>query len=176
MVSDMLLSVRTLFREFGIRSGAYVPQDCGAHQCVSLCGTATTRRYADLAIQRQVKCFLSGRGPAGRHRMDELRSWVAKRYAAGLRWGGAGERRPADTCAGEGARIGRRGGRAAWRGAAGMRRGGGRRWRARPARQVPHQLRRGGQRAAAVARRGMRGAGAAVSWTSRGRTMWMPCR
>lgn len=83
MISDILISVSTLFRQFAHRHGAFLPEDRGAHQYVSRCGTAPMRRYADLAIQRQVKCILFGREPAGRRRMDELRVWLAKRHAAG---------------------------------------------------------------------------------------------
>lgn len=83
VVADMLISVSTLFRQFAHRHGAFLPEDRGAYQYVSRCGTAPMRRYGDLAIQRQVKCILFGREPAGRRRMDELRSWLAKRHAAG---------------------------------------------------------------------------------------------
>jgi exoribonuclease R len=82
VVSDMLLSVSALFRLFARRHGAFLPEDRGASMHVTRCGTAPMRRYADLAIQRQIKCILFGRQPAGRRRMDELRAWLAKRHAA----------------------------------------------------------------------------------------------
>jgi RNB domain len=85
VVADMLVSVSTLFRQFAHRHGAFLPENRGAFMYVSRCGTAPMRRYADLAIQRQIKCILFGRQPAGRRRMDELRAWLAKRHLAGER-------------------------------------------------------------------------------------------
>lgn len=83
IISDLLVCTGTLFRQFAHRHGAFLPEERGAWLWVSRCGTAPLRRYADLAIQRQIKCILFGRQPAGRRRMEELRAWLAKRHAAG---------------------------------------------------------------------------------------------
>lgn len=85
VIADLLLCASTLFRHFAHRHGAYLPEERGAWLWVSRCGTAPLRRYADLATQRQIKCILFGRQPAGRRRMEELRAWLAKRQAAGER-------------------------------------------------------------------------------------------
>lgn len=82
VVADLLISVSSLFRQFAHRHGAFLPEERGAASYVSRCGTAPMRRYADLAVQRQVKCVLFGRQPAGRRRMGELRAWLAKKHAA----------------------------------------------------------------------------------------------
>lgn len=84
-VGGMLTSASALIRQFAKENRAHLPEDRGASWYVSRCGTAPLRRYADLAIQRQVKCVLFGRQPAGRRRMDELRVWLAKRQSAGER-------------------------------------------------------------------------------------------
>lgn len=84
-VGEMLTSAGALIRQFARENRAHLPEDRGAAWYVARCGTAPLRRYADLAIQRQVKCVLFGRQPAGRRRMDELRLWLAKRQSAGER-------------------------------------------------------------------------------------------
>lgn len=84
-VGDMLTSAGSLIRQFAKENRAYLPENQGAFAYVSRCGTAPLRRYADLAIQRQIKCILFGRPPAGRRRMEDLRSWLTKRHAAAER-------------------------------------------------------------------------------------------
>lgn len=84
-VGELLTSAGSLIRQFARENRAHLPEDRGAAWYVARCGTAPLRRYADLAIQRQVKCVLFGRQPAGRRRMDELRLWLAKRQSAGER-------------------------------------------------------------------------------------------
>lgn len=84
-VGELLTSAGSLMRQFARENRVHLPEDRGAAWYVARCGTAPLRRYADLAIQRQVKCVLFGRQPAGRRRMDELRLWLAKRQSAGER-------------------------------------------------------------------------------------------
>lgn len=84
-VGELLTSAGALIRQFARENRVHLPEDRGAARYVARCGTAPLRRYADLAIQRQIKCVLFGRQPAGRRRMDELRLWLAKRQSAGER-------------------------------------------------------------------------------------------
>ena len=84
-VANMLTSASALFRQFALENRVSLPENRGASSYMTRCGTAPLRRYSDLAIQRQIKCVLFGRQPAGRRRMDELRIWLTKRHAAGER-------------------------------------------------------------------------------------------
>lgn len=85
VIADMLTCAGALLRQFAKENRAHLPEDKGASAYVARCGTAPLRRYADLATQRQIKCVLFGRQPAGRRRMDELRFWLAKRQSAAER-------------------------------------------------------------------------------------------
>lgn len=85
VIADMLTCAGSLLRQFAKENRAHLPEDKGASAYVARCGTAPLRRYADLATQRQIKCVLFGRQPAGRRRMDELRFWLAKRQSVGER-------------------------------------------------------------------------------------------
>lgn len=82
-VDNVLTSAGGLMRQFARENRAHLPEERDAHLYTSRCGTAPLRRYGDLATQRQVKCILFGRQPAGKRRMDELRLWLAKRQSAG---------------------------------------------------------------------------------------------
>lgn len=83
VVDDVLTSAGGLIRQFARENRACLPEDRDAMLFVARCGTAPLRRYSDLATQRQVKCVLFGRQPAGKRRMEELRLWLAKRQTAG---------------------------------------------------------------------------------------------
>lgn len=85
IVADMLVCAGSLLRQFARENRAHLPEDKGASAYVARCGTAPMRRYSDLATQRQIKCILFGRQPAGRRRMDDLRLWLAKRQSAAER-------------------------------------------------------------------------------------------
>lgn len=85
VVDDILTSGGSLMRQFAKENRAFLPEDRDAASYAARCGTAPLRRYADLATQRQIKCVLFGKPPAGRRRMDELRIWLAKRHSAGER-------------------------------------------------------------------------------------------
>lgn len=82
-VANMLTSASALFRQFARENRVSLPENRSASSYTTRCGTAPLRRYSDLAIQRQVKCVLFGRQPAGRKRMDELRIWLTRRQVAG---------------------------------------------------------------------------------------------
>lgn len=84
-VDDLLTSAGALIRQFARENRASLPENKGAFAYAARCGTAPLRRYTDLAIQRQIKCVLFGKQPAGRRRMEELRAWLAKRQVAGER-------------------------------------------------------------------------------------------
>ena len=84
-VDYILTSAGSLLRRFAKENNAHLPEGQYASSYVARCGTAPLRRYLDLAIQRQIKCVLFGRQPAGRRRMNELRTWLAKRHSAGER-------------------------------------------------------------------------------------------
>eukprot|EP00177_Eucheuma_denticulatum_P003347 GFKZ01006048.1.p1 GENE.GFKZ01006048.1~~GFKZ01006048.1.p1 ORF type:complete len:892 (+),score=90.91 GFKZ01006048.1:312-2987(+) len=85
IVANMLVCAGSLLRQFARENRAPLPEGRGASAYVARCGTAPMRRYSDLATQRQIKCVLFGRQPAGRRRMDDLRLWLAKRQAAAER-------------------------------------------------------------------------------------------
>lgn len=85
VVNDILTCAGGVFRQFARENRAYLPEGRDAFLYVARCGTAPLRRYSDLAIQRQIKCVLFGRQPAGKRRMDELKIWLAKRSAAAER-------------------------------------------------------------------------------------------
>lgn len=85
IINSILTSTGALVRKFARENNVFLPESPNAATYVSRCGTAPLRRYADLAIQRQIKCILFGRHPAGRRRMNDLRVWLAKRHADGER-------------------------------------------------------------------------------------------
>lgn len=81
-VDNILTCTGGVMRQFARENRAYLPEGRDAFLYVGRCGTAPLRRYGDLAVQRQIKCILFGRQPAGKRRMDELKTWLAKRQAA----------------------------------------------------------------------------------------------
>lgn len=84
-VNNVLTCAGGLIRKFARENRAYLPEDRFAYLHSSRCGTAPLRRYCDLAVQRQIKCILYGRQPAGKRRMDELKIWLTKRQAVAER-------------------------------------------------------------------------------------------
>lgn len=84
-VNDILTCAGSLIRQFAKENRVFLPEDRDAFLHSGRCGTAPLRRYSDLAVQRQVKCILFGRQPAGKRRMDDLKIWLAKRQSAAER-------------------------------------------------------------------------------------------
>lgn len=84
-VNLILTCAGSLIRQFAKENHVFLPEDRDAFLHSGRCGTAPLRRYSDLAVQRQVKCILFGRQPAGRRRMDELKVWLGKRQSAAER-------------------------------------------------------------------------------------------
>lgn len=82
-INEVLTSTGGLIRQFAKENRVHLPEARLAAAFVARCGTAPLRRYADLATQRQIKCILFGRVPAGRRRMDDLRIWLAKKQSDG---------------------------------------------------------------------------------------------
>lgn len=84
-VNDVLTCAGSLVRQFAKENRVHLPEDRDAFLHSGRCGTAPLRRYSDLAVQRQIKCILFGRQPAGKRRMDELKIWLGKRQSAAER-------------------------------------------------------------------------------------------
>ena len=85
VIDSILTAAGALVRRFAKENSVFLPEGQNAASYVSRCGTAPMRRYADLAVQRQIKCILFGRQPSGKRRMAELRAWLSKRHADGER-------------------------------------------------------------------------------------------
>lgn len=83
VVDTILTSCGALVRQFAKEKCIALPEGREASTYAARCGTAPLRRYVDLVVQRQIKCVLFRRQPEGRRRMNELRTWLARRHSEG---------------------------------------------------------------------------------------------